>query len=289
MSMIHSLFTPDLNFGTFVETKGMKYLCVGALFRNESHSICEWIEHYKQQGAEHIYLLDDASDDDSLQKIQPYVDDGFVTCVTVQEPRYLGRQRNLYTHFLLPSVKAKDMQWLLVCDLDEYVWSPAYPTLAELLHNVHGCAQLQVNHTIFGSNGHETQPASVVAGFTRRSAEQPAVERRNTKYFVNSDYDFHHLNVHHATFASEDPAFKQAPLFMILGPEWLVMNHYSCQSRDFWRTVKCTRGDADNYWARTMDYFHETDQNDVEDTRLLERNRGIMEKVEKSKSKNPTV
>ncbi len=255
------------------------FFCVGALFRNEAHSICEWIEHYKQQGADHIFLLDDASDDDSLALLQPYIASGFVSCTTVQEPRYLGRQRNLYNRYFLPHLQAQEMQWLLVCDLDEYVWSPAFATLPELLRGVSNSAQIQVNHTIFGSNGHVLQPPSVVAGFTRRSAEQPAKERRNTKYFCNSDHAFASLNVHHADFASQDPAYKLTPLFMLLGPEWLIMNHYSCQSREFWRDVKCTRGDADNWWTRTEAYFYETDLNDVEDTRLATRNQAIIEKI----------
>lgn len=255
------------------------FFCVGTLFRNESNSICEWIEHYKQQGAEHIYLIDDNSDDASLELLQPYINAGFVTCTTVQEPRYLGRQRNLYNRYLLPRLQSKEMQWLLICDMDEYVWSPAFSTLSEILKRVSGSAQIQVNHTIFGSNGLDIQPSSVVAGFTRRSSEQPAKERRNTKYFCNSDHAFASLNVHHADFASQDPAYKLSPFFMLLGPEWLIMNHYSCQSREFWRTVKCTRGDADNWWTRTMDYFHETDLNDVEDRRLLERNQAIVDRI----------
>lgn len=257
----------------------MYFFCVGAVFRNESHGICEWIEHYRLHGADHIFLLDDASDDDSLAKIQRYVDEGFVTCTTVHEPRYLGRQRNLYTDHFLPRIKAKEMQWLLVCDMDEYIWSPAFPTLPDLLRKIPESAQIQVNQTIYGSNGHDKQPPSLVAGFTRRSAEEPAVERQNTKYFCNSDHDFSFLNVHHASFVSNAPEYKTTPLFMKLGPEWLIMNHYSCQSREFWETVKCTRGDADQWWTRTMPYHSEMDFNDVEDTRLLERNRHIVEKI----------
>jgi hypothetical protein len=264
----------------------MYYFCVGGIFRNESHSICEWIEHYKLNGAEHIYLIDDASTDNCLEKIRPYIEEGFVTCVTVNEERYLGRQRTLYTNHFLPRVKAKEMKWLLICDMDEYVWSPVYSTLPELLKDLTETAQLQVNHTIYGSNGHDLQPPSVVAGFTRRSAEEPATERLNTKYFVNSDHEFSALNVHHATFAEDKPEYKISPGFMKLGPDWLIMNHYSCQSREFWETVKCTRGDADNWWTRTMPYHSEMDFNDVEDTRLLERNRSIVEKILGSVSKS---
>lgn len=261
----------------------MYYLTVGAIFRNEADSICEWIEHYKQQGVNHIYLLDDTSVDNSLSLLQPYIQEGLVTCDTIQEPRYLGRQRNMYNKYFLPRLRNREMKWLLVCDMDEYIWSPAFSTLPELLLKVPDSAQIQVNHTIFGSSGHVKQPTSIVGGFTRRSSEQPAVERKNTKYFLQSDYEFSSLNVHHATFVSDDPEFKTMPKFMLLDPEWLIMNHYSCQSREFWRDVKCTRGDADNWWQRTEAYFYETDLNDEEDIRLVQRNQDIIEKIMKSK------
>ena len=35
------------------------YFSVGAVFKNESHSIKEWICHYLHHGAEHFYLIND--------------------------------------------------------------------------------------------------------------------------------------------------------------------------------------------------------------------------------------
>ncbi len=46
------------------------YLSVGCLFKNESHSIREWIQHYLSRGVDHLYLIDD----DSVAKIQGYID-----------------------------------------------------------------------------------------------------------------------------------------------------------------------------------------------------------------------
>ena len=40
------------------------YFSVAAMFTNESWTLKEWVEHYKLQGADHIYLVDDFSDDD---------------------------------------------------------------------------------------------------------------------------------------------------------------------------------------------------------------------------------
>jgi hypothetical protein len=50
------------------------------------------------------------------------------------------------------------------------------------------------------------------------------------------------------------------------------MNHYNCQSRNFWNEVKCNRGDADNYLIRKPEDFNRLDVNDVEDLGLFNQN-----------------
>ena len=56
------------------------------------------------------------------------------------------------------------------------------------------------------------------------------------------------------------------------------MNHYNCQSREFWDDVKCTRGDSDHYAKRTPTTdtnsgFFFFDVNETEDLELLEQNK----------------
>ena len=112
------------------------YLSVGAMFKNESHSIQEWITHYLHHGVDHFYLINDKSTDNSVERIQPYIDKGLITLFHVEEPYYLGRQRNLYNRHILPLLK--ESQWLLMIDLDEYVWSPRSSSLPHILrHSEH--------------------------------------------------------------------------------------------------------------------------------------------------------
>jgi 5-bromo-4-chloroindolyl phosphate hydrolysis protein len=59
--------------------------------------------------------------------------------------------------------------------------------------------------------------------------------------------------------------------FIVLSEQYFVLNHYNCQSEEFWRNVKCTRGDVNEYKTRTIDDFAALDQNDVVDTRLRDR------------------
>ena len=243
---------------------------VGAIFRNESHGIKEWIEHYLLHGAEHFYLINDESNDNTVETIQPYIDANIVTLFNPTWPRYLGRQRDMYTKYILPHLK--ESKWLLMADIDEYMWSQIDINLCKPLEQCVNLGQVQVRETLFGSNGHIEQPAKIVESFTKC-----ATMRNSTKYFVNSDYEFTHLNVHHATFLNKE---HEQNNFLILGDEYFILNHYCCQSFNFWRDVKCTRNDSDSYRTRLIEDFVGLDFDQMEDLRLAIQNNPPLEKVE---------
>jgi hypothetical protein len=249
----------------------MHYLSVGAIFRNESDSIVEWLKHYIYRGVDHFYLINDNSNDDSIAKLKEFVDKGIITLYHAEEPYYLGRQRNLYNRFILPHAQKKDTQWLLMIDLDEYVWSPISIRLDQILRNhCYTLGQIQMRQHLYGSNGHVAQPSAIVQHFTKRSPDYISCY----KYFINTNFEFTSLNIHHATFAIDDYT-TDASVFMIVDAGYLLFNHYSCQSMEFWERIKCTRGDGDAYLQRDMTRFHELDKNEVEDVRLWEQNKEI--------------
>jgi hypothetical protein len=248
----------------------MYFLAVGAIFKNESHCLKEWLEHYLSRGVEHFYLINDKSTDNFTSILQPYIEKGLVTLFHSNCNNYIGRQRDLYNTFILP--RLDEMKWLLMVDLDEFVWSPKGTNFIELLEKYFNhIAQIQINHTYFGSNGHISQPESLVKGFTRRSNQLPS-ESQGFKYFINTNYKFSSLNVHHADHVD---AQDKEERFKMFSQDWWRLNHYSCQSRDFWNTIKCTRGDADNYRCRTEKNFNDLDQNDIEDFELYNQNNSL--------------
>jgi len=256
----------------------MFFLSVGAIFRNESHCIKDWIEHYLNQVVNHFYLIDDHSTDNYEEKIRPYIERGLITLYKSDSspPHYLGFQRNMYTKYILPHVNNKDTKWLLICDLDEFVWSPYFKKLNIFLSvYVHSLAQVQVTPTLFGSNNLEKQPKSLVQGFTKRTSDMPT-KCGTYKYFVNSDYKFTSLNVHHATPESKE--HLELNYFMIIGSDFIRLNHYINQSKEFWLNVKCKRGDADGFLERDINLFNSYDEqaNQVEDLELVEINKNLI-------------
>ena len=250
-------------------------LSVGGIFKNEEHCIVEWIEHYLHHGVEHFYLIDDSSTDASVEKCKLYIEKGIVTLFNQgnQWSKYLGRQRDMYNHYILPLIK--ETQWLLMVDLDEFVWSPITHDLNDVLSRY--CmtlGQIQMNNTLYGSSGFKEQPKNIVGHFLMRSSEHPTTKNGLgiLKYFVNSDFEFCSLNLHHADFSNKDK-YENSQYFIIIDPSFFILNHYRIQSRDFWVNIKCTRGDADNYRVRDMEEFYKFDVNEEEDRGLYEQNK----------------
>jgi hypothetical protein len=69
---------------------------------------------------------------------------------------------------------------------------------------------------------------------------------------------------------------KDFSIFIRIYPEYFIMNHYNCQSRDYWNNTKCTRGDSDHYYIdKKPEHFANFDFNEIEDTELYEQNKGI--------------
>ncbi len=234
------------------------------MFKNEAINIEEWIKHYLHHGVDHFYMINDASTDDFLSILQPYIDNNIVTLYNTSFPYYLGRQKNLYNTYILPNIK--QTKWLVMVDMDEYLWSPKDINLKNVINLFNHLGQIQFYDVLFGSNGHITQPKSIVNSFTKRQA----VPRKCLKYMVNSNYEFSSLNVHHATF--KDLSFENIRYFQMISLDYFVNNHYNCMSKEWWVTVKMTRGDSDHYHQRTLDDFDRLDVNEVEDLRLVEQN-----------------
>lgn len=254
----------------------MYFLSIAAIFKNESKIIKEWIQHYILHGVEHFYLINDHSSDDFLAVLSPYLQEGRITLFEHPQEwtRYLGRQKDMYNHFLMPIVKAKETKWLMVLDIDEYLWSPMSMDLKWTLRTAGHLGQIQVRSVYFGSNGYEKQPEWIVPSFTKRDADIEGSVMSGIKYMINTDFEFDSLTIHHAHFTKMEDEKKN---FIVVGEPFFRLNHYSCQSREYWNENKCTRGDADIWRVRTPADFAEIDRNEVEDFGLYEQNKELYE------------
>src|SRR5689334_9038333 len=143
----------------------MYNLVLCAIFKNEAHILDEWLTHYFNRGVEHIYLVNDGSTDE-YQKII----DSFPNVTLFHNEltdKKAGRQVNIcneYFSSIFPLSK-----WVMVLDLDEFMYSPVEKEISSVLDQYSEYSQIRVDWLHFGSNGHIDQPSSVVEGFTKRA------------------------------------------------------------------------------------------------------------------------
>ena len=266
-------------------------ICIVSVFKNEGHSIREWIQHHINEGIDTFFLTDNGSTD--TYDIQDYIDDGKVI---LRKDDKKGAQEEHLNYYLKD---AKKYDWVIVIDLDEFIYSRlGYKTIKDYLKTVDKNIYLiQLPWKIFGSNYHIKQPKSIIQGFTRRKKNKKMIVTLHDEYIESKcivrgskliklhihvpsvkDIDF----LKHRSMTSDHTDVPNTATFVIateniLKTSCLHLNHYRIQSWDFFRTVKMTRGDAfiknENSSSRDKKYFKKMDFNDMVDTELKRKTR----------------
>lgn len=268
-------------------------LVVVCTFKNESMILDRWLQHYINEGVDHFYVLDNGSLDDYMGKVQ-HIPGDMITLVRDSSSPMHGLQDKLMNKYFRSLIIA-DATWVMVVDVDEYV----YPTdpilcitdvLAGLSSNI---TRVWMPWKVFGSNGHTKQPqAGVVQGFTKRAPVHINLDKHalgygktvarvtsglhlltHSSHNVGYNNEVHYsdgslvnLGDHMTSVLITDDTIKTHPL---------QLNHYMFQSREYYETVKCSRGGGQSGHVKkyTMEFFdvHEPPANQIEDTALLVR------------------
>ena len=235
-------------------------------FKNESHILKEWIEHYKNRGIEHIYMINDFSTDNYQEKIQQFLDIGFITIFNsdlITNKR--GKQISLYNKYFYNIVKEEKYKWFFVLDLDEFLYSPNEINLNKVIEKYDHYSKLQIKWYNFGSSNFLKQPDNVVQNFIYRSKydeSKPFIS--NKSGFKSCDFLKFGIHDHYVNGINK-----------WINNSELVINHYSIQSLELFKNRKLIIGDVNNYYDNTqmsMKYFIDRDSNEILDTRLKEQN-----------------
>jgi hypothetical protein len=259
----------------------MYELVVGAIFKNESHIIAEWIQHYLREGVEHFYLIDNGSTDDYGSAVEPYA-----SLITVFVDDRKNSQVELYNKYFMGVLEFS--KWFMVVDLDEFTFARYYNRIPDYLNSVpDNVTQIAVVWKRYGSSGHIKQPKSVIQGFTRRKAYNKDGTVFCVKSICRSDR-ITKFNVHfcHNTGGSEILSNSFPIALSERSSSWVNMdedsvmtselhcNHYVIQSWEFYKRVKMSRGDVNMAHlekSRDHNYFRMNDYNEVEDRTLADK------------------
>ncbi len=243
----------------------MYYWSIGAVFKNESWNLKEWIDHYISRGVDHIYLINDGSTDEFRNILDEYKNIVTLFENSVSNEIRGERQIEIYETYLKPIVY--DSVWFSILDLDEFLYCPNFINVKDALKNNMDTHEILINWVSFGSNNLITHPKSIVEGFTKRANDSRDYVKSfksifQTQYLENFGIHYMSMKTHNTKNISD--VFK--------------INHYLVQSLDFWKHVKMTRGDV-NRWhkndARDLEYFWRCDFNDEDDFELVKQNTTI--------------
>ena len=244
---------------------------VMAIFKNESMTLREWIEHYKWQGVDQIVLINNDSTDDWQSITKDF--EGFVTVKDVP-----GRhvQMHAYNTAGIPHLKEKKIDVVVVVDIDEYYFGKDGRLLKDFIQETFSRTNRPSGFTcgwsMFGSNGHLKQPTSVREGFTKRwqANAEPENGISGKTVMLMSDIGPQLSCIHIPKLTGERASC----------PEGLQLNHYPIMSKEYFDKVKKVRGDAytaNHNSARNDSYFKRYDNNTVGDTTLADQVKKLQE------------
>ena len=149
------------------------YLSIGAVYRNEAPYLREWIEFHRLVGVERFFLYNNRIDDDHIEVLRPYIDDGTVIRddLPAFPPQLECYQQCVESH-------RSDSRWIAFIDVDEFLFSPTGRPVPEILRDFEQHPGMAVNCVVFGTSGHQAPPPGLVIENYRRRL---ALDRPRTK------------------------------------------------------------------------------------------------------------
>ena len=272
-------------------------LALLAIFKNESGILHEWLQHYINEGVDHFFLINNGSTDNFkpiIKKYKKYIS------IVHDDKKY--SQIELYNKYFLN--KSKKYEWLIICDLDEFIYSRhPYKTIKTYLKSIsHAKVNIvKIPWKMFGSSGYIKQPQNVIHHFIKRNKLnlnkiayiecKSIVRTKDLKKIMLHD---HHM-IHKKAITSDNLPIKyDKPNFAkinenILMNSYLHLNHYAIQSYNWFKQVKMNRGDAtakNKNSIRNDAYFQKYDFNESLDPEL--KNKAYFPLIEKFVSSSQT-
>lgn len=238
-------------------------LAVMAIMKNEGWNVEEWIAHYIQQGADHLFIIDNGSTDDLSDKIKRSVYRQKISLLSYPKKHM---QSNHYRRAFRSQKIRQTYRWLLVVDADEFCFARNHETLPEALRELERFDVIYMQWTYFGCEGQVDHPQSLRTHLLWRHEQLGS--HWNTKWFAKTDVlRGKAMSIHKVRGADSAKTITANDVFQL--------NHYQTQSLKFWTQVKMIRGDAAlPEWeqGRSLTVFDEFNEKAVlRDTLLAER------------------
>lgn len=235
------------------------YLSMACIAKNEGPYIKEWIEYHKIVGFERFYFYDNASDDNTREILEPYVNDGTVIYHYIDG---VGRQLHVYTDAVLRY--ASETYWLALIDLDEFIVPKEKDNVPDFLKDYEQYPGVVINWVLFDSNGHKTKPTDhgglVTYNYTRvKAGYKEWYGTRTIKSIVHPNHVARFINPHQAVYKggispvseSFEPVF--GPGMAYCSVKKIQLNHYHCKSEEEY-IKKIKKWNSASNWGKGRKY-----------------------------------
>ena len=240
-------------------------ISVMTMFKNESTIIEEWIKHNISEGIEHFYLIDNGSTDNYFSILNNYLDK--ITLVIDSSRDSHTTQLLLFNKHFLNIVKLES-EWLIVCDIDEYIYSRKnFKTMLEYVNNIPEHVEcITFPWKNFGHDNILLQPDSIICNF-KKCEDSTHFKKRvidnilgHCKSLTKTKI-INQLNTHIPNNNTNDIYFSDFNKFNFeyydLENQNIHINHYQHMSYEYYTTIKMIRGDAQHsHNDYTLDRFY---------------------------------
>jgi hypothetical protein len=246
--------------------------------RDRGRWIEEWVAFHYLVGFRKFYFFAHHCVDDTkdvLLRLQRIFDvQVFVLSAELERPQ-LGAYQYAYERF------GAEVDWLAFIDGDEFLFSTEHHDLRRVLepYAQQDLSALAVYWLCFGSNGRMQEPAGLITeNYTRRAPDEFAPNRHVKSIVrgglgdaVRAGPNSHLFHTPRGTFDELlRPVTRGLAEHAQASHTRLRINHYVCQSYEYFKTFKQHSGapDAGRLMVRPDSWWQDHDRNEVLDTAI---------------------
>ena len=263
-------------------------LVLCSIQRDRAPWIVEWLAFHYVVGFRKFYFYAHHCTDDTcdiLRKLTTVLDLKAFEIRDIADFVQLQAYQNAYDSF------GHEVDWMAFIDGDEFLFPTQADTLQDVLKDYHyqRLSALGAYWVCFGSNGHIEEPSGlIVDNYTRR----PEINIRFNHHIksivmgrqsVSANKNAHLFTTQFGTFDElMRPIDKGYMIDTTPTYEKLRINHYICQSYNYFKKFKQFSGSADagHAVARPDTWWTDRDFNDVYDDAILRFRAALVEKVD---------
>ncbi|MEH3148043.1 MAG: glycosyltransferase family 2 protein [Methylobacterium frigidaeris] len=214
----------------------MKYAAACIHIKNEQDIINEWLAFHRAVGFEHLFVIDNGSDDNTARIVKNFSDRDSVT--------YLFQPTGNPAEFSTTFIKSfgDQFRWMAFIDADEFLYPASGGDIRAVLAEYESFAGVGVYWQIYGSNGHESKPEGLTIETMTQRAPSNYYLNRHIKSIVDPRKVFHPLGSHMFKLAGDcvdeqRRVFHDGPphgYFEDMEPSHNVLriNHYHVRARE---------------------------------------------------------